>query len=95
MGQPAKKMLPHRQCHHCKEWIPRGEAHNCWTTTEATLTKDLTKDLRDAWERIRETADEFGEQRICSGTKRCHSRSGDSRHRRESRRKWTGAISVR
>src|SRR5436190_17462180 len=52
------------ECHHCKEWIPAGAVHDCWTTTEAALTKDLSDDLRDAWERLRETAAEFGEQRI-------------------------------
>jgi hypothetical protein len=58
-----------RQCHHCKQWIEPGEAHDCWTTTEAALTGDLSDDLRDAWERLRETAVEFGEQRIyASGT---------------------------
>ena len=41
-----------------------GEAHDCWTTTEAALTRDLSEDLRDAWERLRETAVEFGDQRI-------------------------------
>jgi hypothetical protein len=39
-------------------------AHDGWTTTEAALTGDLSEDLRDAWERLRETAAEFGEQRI-------------------------------
>jgi hypothetical protein len=53
-----------RQCHHCKAWIAAGEAHDCWTTTEAALTRDLPEDLRDAWERLRETAVGFGEQRI-------------------------------
>ena len=53
-----------RQCYHCKQWIERGEAHDCWTTTEAALTEDLSEDLRDAWERLRETAVSFGEQRI-------------------------------
>ena len=53
-----------RECYHCKQWIEEGEAHDCWTTTEAALTKDLTEDLREAWERLRETAEEFGEQRI-------------------------------
>jgi len=53
-----------RKCHHCKQWIERGEAHDCWTTTEAALTRDLTEDLREAWERLRETAAAFGEQRI-------------------------------
>src|SRR5258708_736101 len=33
-------------------------------TTEAALTGDLAEDLREAWDRIRETAAEFGEQRI-------------------------------
>jgi len=38
--------------------------NDCWTTTEAALTGELPEDLRDAWERLRETAAEFGEQRI-------------------------------
>src|SRR5437867_1546570 len=58
-----------RECHHCKEWIAEGEAHDCWTTTEAALTQDLSEDLKDAWERLRETAVAFGDQRIyASGT---------------------------
>jgi len=58
-----------RECHHCKQWIEEGEAHDCWTTTEAALTEDLSEDLREAWQRIRQTAVEFGEQRIyASGT---------------------------
>src|SRR5262247_2345044 len=58
-----------RECYHCKQWIDEGEAHDCWTTTEAALTDHLSEDLRDAWERIRETAVEFGDQRIyASGT---------------------------
>jgi hypothetical protein len=52
------------ECYHCKQWIEEGQAHDCWTTTEAALTQDLSEDLRDAWERIRETAVAFGEQRI-------------------------------
>jgi hypothetical protein len=61
--------MPGRECYHCKQWIEEGEAHDCWTTTEAALTQDLPDDLREAWERIRETAVEFGEQRIyASGT---------------------------
>ena len=47
------------QCHHCKEWIAAGEAHDCWTTTESALTADLSEDLREASERIRETAAAF------------------------------------
>jgi hypothetical protein len=58
-----------RECPHCKQWIAPGEAHDCWTTTESALTRDLSEDLRDAWERLRETASGFGEQRIyASGT---------------------------
>src|SRR5262245_26107372 len=52
------------ECYHCKQWIEDDQAHDCWTTTEAALTKDLSDDLRDAWERLRETAVEFGDQRI-------------------------------
>ena len=53
-----------RECYHCKQWVKEGEAHDCWTTTEAALTRDLSDDLRDAWERLRESAMEFGEQRV-------------------------------
>jgi len=56
--------MPGHECYHCKQWVEEGEAHNCWTTTEAALTADLSEDLRDAWERLRETAAEFGDQRI-------------------------------
>ena len=52
------------ECFHCKSWIPAGAEHDCWTTTETALTKDLSEDLRDAWERLREIAADFGEQRI-------------------------------
>jgi len=53
-----------RECYHCKQWVGPGEPHDCWTTTEGALTRDLSDDLRDAWERLRETAAEFGDQRI-------------------------------
>lgn len=43
------------ECHHCKQWVEEGEAHDCWTTTEAALTAGLSEDLRDAYERLRET----------------------------------------
>jgi len=56
--------MPGRECYHCRQWIEQGEPHNCWTTTEAALTAGLSEDLREAWERIRETAADFGEQRI-------------------------------
>jgi hypothetical protein len=52
------------ECYHCKQWIAAGEAHDCWTTTEAALTRDLSEELQDAYERLRETAVEFGDQRV-------------------------------
>src|SRR6185369_12044938 len=53
-----------RECYHCQQWIEDGEKHDCWTTTEEALTQELSDDLRDAWERLRETAASFGDQRI-------------------------------
>jgi Domain of unknown function (DUF5655) len=61
--------MPGRECYHCKAWIEPGEAHDCWTTTESALTRDLPEDLREAWERIRETAAGLGEQRIYASGK--------------------------
>src|SRR5215469_8596880 len=61
--------MPGRECYHCKQWIEDGEVHDCWTTTEATLTRELSDDLRDAWERLRETAVGFGDQRIYASHK--------------------------
>jgi Domain of unknown function (DUF5655) len=58
-----------RECYHCKQWIEEGEEHDCWTTSEAALTQDLSEDLRDAWERLRETAVSFGDQRIYASHK--------------------------
>jgi hypothetical protein len=58
-----------RECYHCKQWVEAGEAHDCWTTTEAALTQDLSEDLQDAWERLRETAVSFGDQRIYASHK--------------------------
>lgn len=52
------------ECYHCKQWVEKGEEHDCWTTTEAALTRDLSEELREAWDRLRETAADLGEQRI-------------------------------
>jgi hypothetical protein len=52
------------ECYHCKQWVEAGEVHDCWTTTESALTRELSEDLQDAYERLRETAAGFGEQRI-------------------------------
>jgi hypothetical protein len=58
-----------RECYHCNRWVEEGEEHDCWTTTEAALTRDLSEDLRDAWDRLRETAASFGDQRIYASHK--------------------------
>src|SRR5262252_4347092 len=58
-----------RECYHCKQWIEEGEAHDCWTTTEAALTQELSEELRDPWARLRETAASFGDQRIYASHK--------------------------
>jgi hypothetical protein len=60
---------PDRECYHCKQLVKEGEPHDCWTTTERALTRDLPDELQDAWERLRETAVEFGEQRIYASHK--------------------------
>jgi hypothetical protein len=52
------------ECYHCKQWVEAGEPHDCWTTTETALTADLSEDLRDAYVRLRESALEFGDQRV-------------------------------
>src|SRR5207237_8883571 len=61
--------MPGRECYHCKQWIGEDEAHDCWTTPEAALTRDLPEDLQDAWQRLRETAVSFGDQRIYASHK--------------------------
>jgi len=58
-----------RECYHCKQWVEEGEQHDCWTTTELALTQDLSQDLQDAWQRLRETAVSFGDQRIYASHK--------------------------
>jgi hypothetical protein len=64
MAKGGAPRVKGHECYHCKQWIADGEPHDCWTTTEAALTKDLSEDLQEAYERLRETAVEFGEQRI-------------------------------
>ena len=56
--------MPLRECYHCKQLIEEGQPHDCWTTTESALTADLSEDLQDAYERLRESAASLGEQRI-------------------------------
>ena len=58
-----------KRCHHCGEMVDAGSPHDCWTTTETALTRGLPEHLRDAWERLRETAADFGEQRIYASHK--------------------------
>lgn len=52
------------ECYHCKQWVEEDEPHDCWTTTEKALTQDLSEDLQEAYQRLREAAVELGEQRI-------------------------------
>jgi hypothetical protein len=62
---PSRKTsAPGRECHHCKQWIEPGQEHDCWSTTEAALTQDLSEELQEAWERLREAAVALGDQRI-------------------------------
>jgi len=64
IGRYYTVLMPGRECYHCHQWIDDKQEHDCWTTTEKALTADLSEDLMDAWERLRETAVEFGEQRV-------------------------------
>jgi hypothetical protein len=57
------------ECYHCKQWVEKGAPHDCWTTTETALTRELPEDLQDAWERLRETVTGFGPQRIYASHK--------------------------
>gem|GEM_PF-3328220 len=54
------------KCYHCDAFLTEEErfTHNCWSKTEEELTYDLPEELKDAWERLRTTAVEFGDQRI-------------------------------
>jgi hypothetical protein len=58
-----------RTCHHCRQWVEDDAPHDCWTTTEAALTEELSDDLQEAYERLRETVVEFGDQRIYASHK--------------------------
>jgi hypothetical protein len=58
-----------RTCYHCKKWVEEDEQHDCWTTTEAALLRGLNEDLMDAWDRLREAAVSFGDQRIYASHK--------------------------
>lgn len=58
-----------RECYHCKQWVKPGEAHDCWSTTEQALLQGLSVELRDAYDRLRETAVSFGDQRVYASHK--------------------------
>lgn len=58
-----------KRCHHCGENVDPGAAHDCWTTTPEALTRALPEHLADAWERLHETAADFGEQRVYASHK--------------------------
>lgn len=61
VSRPNKK-----ECFHCKKKLTAKQRkdHDCWSTTEAALTQNLAPELRDAWEKLREVATGFGDQRI-------------------------------
>ena len=61
--------MPLKRCYHCGEDVEVGAPHDCWTTTPEALTRGLSEQLREAWERLRETAAEFGEQRVYASHK--------------------------
>ncbi len=63
--------MPGQECYHCRQWIDDKDkkSHDCWTTTEEALTQNLSEDLLDAWQRIREAATELGEQRVYASNK--------------------------
>lgn len=44
--------MPGRECFHCKQWIEEGAPHDCWTTAEAALMRDLSEDLQDASRKV-------------------------------------------
>src|SRR5256885_1993608 len=44
--------------------LKRGRRTIAGPTTEENLTRGLSEDLLDAWKRLRDTAAEFGDQRI-------------------------------
>jgi hypothetical protein len=48
------------ECYHCKQWVTEGEPHDCWTTTEAALTKDLSEDLPRARHQVAEDPQRHG-----------------------------------
>jgi len=58
-----------RECYHCRQWIQDYKSHDCWTTTEEKLTENLSEELVDAYQRLRETAVTFGDQRIYASHK--------------------------
>jgi hypothetical protein len=61
---PDNEGVKAHECYHCKQWVEEDEPHDCWTTTESALTRDLAEDLQEAYQRLRGTAVEFGDQRI-------------------------------
>lgn len=60
-----------KECYHCHQVVAEKDrkTHDCWTTTPEKLTADLSEDLRDAWDRVRESAESFGEQRVYASHK--------------------------
>jgi patatin-like phospholipase/acyl hydrolase len=66
-----KKKTAKQKCYHCTQLLTEEErkTHDCWTTTEEKLTENLPENLMEAWQRLRESVLEFGEQRIYASHK--------------------------
>ena len=66
----AKKSSIPIRCPQCKRWLSRSsEEHFCREATEAEVVGHLEGDLLDAWRKLRETALEFGPQRVYASAK--------------------------
>jgi hypothetical protein len=46
--RPYNLEVATRQCFHCKAIVEVGAPHDCWTTPESALTRELSEELRTA-----------------------------------------------
>lgn len=53
-----------KRCYHCKALVLPDVPHTCPEVTEDGLTRHLSEDLGEAWQRLRKKAAALGEQRI-------------------------------
>lgn len=62
--KPKRKEYFHRECHLCLANIEDGREHVCIPRTEGELFRNLPEELRDAFQALRQKAQNFGDQRI-------------------------------